>query len=87
MNRKLILKSPRFVTFSANLAQLETKSDIPTRDDRNWLNFRFYPSIYFQLMMVDCLYVLFYCVDVEEIDVLLECSRQGEKLFGSFSLQ
>ena len=29
MNRKLILKSPRFVPFGANLAQFESKSDIP----------------------------------------------------------
>ena len=28
MNRKLILKSPRFVPFDANLAQLEAKSNI-----------------------------------------------------------
>ena len=29
MNRKLILKSPRFVPFGANLAQFDGKSDIP----------------------------------------------------------
>ena len=29
MNRKLFLKSPIFVPFGANLAQLETKSDTP----------------------------------------------------------
>ena len=29
MNRKLILKSPRFLTFGANLAQLVSRSDIP----------------------------------------------------------
>ena len=29
MNRKLILKSPRFVPFGTNLAQLEAKSVIP----------------------------------------------------------
>ena len=29
MNRKLILKSPRFFPFGANLAQFKDKSDIP----------------------------------------------------------
>ena len=29
MNRALILKSPRFIQFGANLTRLETKSDTP----------------------------------------------------------
>ena len=32
MNRKLILKSPRFVPIGANLAQSESKSDSPDAD-------------------------------------------------------
>ena len=32
MNRKLTLKSPRFVTFDAYLAQLEVKPDTPGFD-------------------------------------------------------
>ena len=34
MNRKLILKSPRFVSFVANLAQLSAKCDNPSTGDK-----------------------------------------------------